>query len=531
MVTDSAREALQAEVATRYYIDGFTQEAIARQINRSIATVSRLLAQAHANQFVEVQVHSSPPVATALQAELVRQFDLRVARVARVSSSEPHRLPPEVSALAARHVSTLLCDGMILSVAAGTSTREVVSAMPAAQFRDVHVVQGIGSLGSQLPSFDNPLVTRMLAERIGATAHLLPAPMIVENRSVRDALATDPHFRGALERCSRLDIAVIGIGTVDPARSIICRAGYLEPWAMERIRAAGAVGDFIAEFFDLDGRFLETEITARVVGMRRGDLVNARHVVAVASGAAKSEAILGALRTGLIDVLVTDDDTARRVLEIAHANPPTDHPAGAADARPGRAAPVSGNARRDDRDAILQATLRVLADDGYLNLSVDTVAASAAVHRREIVKGWTTKADLVREAFAGIISRAGTPRGAIDQELEGFLTVLFVGEPASAVNLSQVHRRMQADALLDPALHRIVIDLQQAWRAALIALVDGAMARGDRSSRVSSSTIADMLLGPVWSRLHMDTDPIEPAFLHEVVLAVVERFQLDGDEA
>lgn len=530
-VTERDREALQAEVASRYYIEGFSQEEIARQIERSVATVSRLLAQARENRFVEVHIDYPVPVAEALQAELVRQFGLRVARVARASSSEPHRTPPQVSALAARYVSTLLTDGAVISAAAGTTTREVVSAMPAAHFRDVQVVQGIGSLGSRLPSMDNPLVTKMLAERIGATAHLLPAPMIVESPSVRDALADDPHFRGALGLCSRLDIALIGIGSVDPARSIICRAGYLEPWAMERIRAAGAVGDIIAEFFDLHGQFLDTEVTARVVGMRRTDLHHARHVVAVASGAAKGEAILGALRTGLIDVLVTDDFTARKVLELARAYPVPNRGAGAAEARRRSPAPVPGNRRDAVRDAILQSTLQVLARDGYLKLSIDAVAALAAVPRQEVFNGWRIKADLVRDAFAAVISPSRVACGAVGQDLEAFLTALFAGAPGDEPNLSRAHRTMLVESLLDPALHRMYIGLQQTWRAALIEIVDGAVARGELAGRVSSSMLADMLLGPIWFRLRMDTAPIEPAFLHEVVGAVVEWFRMDGDNA
>jgi len=44
------RETLLTEVATLYYVDRFTQQQIARQIGRSVATVSRLLSEAEAKE-------------------------------------------------------------------------------------------------------------------------------------------------------------------------------------------------------------------------------------------------------------------------------------------------------------------------------------------------------------------------------------------------------------------------------------------------------------------------------------------------
>jgi lsr operon transcriptional repressor len=44
-------------------------------------------------------------------------------------------------------------------------------------------------------------------------------------------------------------------------------------------------------------------------------------VVAVAAGLPKVRAIRGAMRTGCIDVLITDQPTAVRVLEVDAAHP------------------------------------------------------------------------------------------------------------------------------------------------------------------------------------------------------------------
>lgn len=45
-----------------------------------------------------------------------------------------------------------------------------------------------------------------------------------------------------------------------------------------------------------------------------GDLKNAKQTIAVVSGKDKTEVIAGALRTQIIDTLITDEYTARGVL-------------------------------------------------------------------------------------------------------------------------------------------------------------------------------------------------------------------------
>jgi DNA-binding transcriptional regulator LsrR (DeoR family) len=50
------------------------------------------------------------------------------------------------------------------------------------------------------------------------------------------------------------------------------------------------------------------------MGLSWEDLCQLENVVAVACGPDKTEAILGALRTGLLDYLITDDETAMRLL-------------------------------------------------------------------------------------------------------------------------------------------------------------------------------------------------------------------------
>jgi deoxyribonucleoside regulator len=316
-----ARRSILTEVATLYYVDRFNQEQIASQVSRSVSTVSRLLAEAEAAGIVEVRVRQPTAVAPDLQAALGQRFGLRVVRVLRTSAEEPRRLVEQLGDLAARYLSTILVDGAVLSVGWGTSIYEVVRAINPGPHQEILVAQALGSLGGRLPAIDNPQITRILAERVGGTPYFLPAPMIVESGLVRDALLQDSQLRETLALGRRSDIALVGIGLADPEHSGMYRAGYIDAATLESIRATGVVGDIMVEFFDQYGQVQDLDVSKRVVGMRLADLRDVRTVIAVAGGIIKAPAILGALRTGLIHVLVTDDATARRVLELADVYP------------------------------------------------------------------------------------------------------------------------------------------------------------------------------------------------------------------
>jgi DNA-binding transcriptional regulator LsrR (DeoR family) len=73
------------------------------------------------------------------------------------------------------------------------------------------------------------------------------------------------------------------------------------------------------QIFTLAGELHACQFNRRVIGITFDDLCRIPITIAVASGPAKARAILGALRTGTINVLASDDRTAREVLRLSGA--------------------------------------------------------------------------------------------------------------------------------------------------------------------------------------------------------------------
>ena len=79
------------------------------------------------------------------------------------------------------------------------------------------------------------------------------------------------------------------------------------------------VGDILGQFFDASGSVVRLPIHDRRIGIELSDLAQIPKVVGVAGGLHKVEAILGALRGGFLDVLVTNELAALRLLELERA--------------------------------------------------------------------------------------------------------------------------------------------------------------------------------------------------------------------
>jgi DNA-binding transcriptional regulator LsrR (DeoR family) len=181
----------------------------------------------------------------------------------------------------------------------------------------VRVVQIIGSATSRDHLVDGPGLARAFARQFGGEYFTLPAPWLVEDKAIRDALLQDRRMREVLDLARQADVALVGIGTVEPALSSMLRAGYLDEAQLRQMQASGVVGDVCGLQFDRQGELREMPLAGYAFGVDDAALRSIRLVIGVAGGAAKAPAILGALRARLISALVTDDAAADAVLRVA----------------------------------------------------------------------------------------------------------------------------------------------------------------------------------------------------------------------
>ena len=313
---EARRDDLIAEVATLYYRSRLDQEEIARRVGVSRSTVSRMLSEALESGVVEIRIRGSLPLAEELQRDLVRKFGLRDALVLDANGRRVDTLD-RIGRLAARYLDTTLSDGDVLAISWGTGVRAVADGLEPKVPRNVEVIQMLGGAGSRNLDVDGTELARRLAGLLGGRCRYLNVPLVVDDEEVAAGLLRQRGVRETLAAAAQADLAIVGIGALVPSVSSMLRAGHLTRRDITELRRSGAVGDVCGHLFTVDGALVDAEIARRIVAVGVAALRRIPRVVGIAVGTEKVEAILGAMRSGLVNVLATDDATACEVLGIA----------------------------------------------------------------------------------------------------------------------------------------------------------------------------------------------------------------------
>lgn len=314
-----------ADVAQQYYLDDLTQEQIARRVGVSRSNISRMLKEARERGIVEIRVHHPLRTVAALQDALCAALPLQEClvlagvsgngRSANGSVADPPLVAQQLGALAARYLDERIQDGAIVGVGWGSTVYSVVTSGYFHPRRGISVVQLMGSVGGATPDIDGGQVASRLGRALGGKVYYLQAPMVVTDPGVRAGLLRDQHIRKTLEMARRADILLFSVGAVTQASGLY-RAGYLTDADLEYIQGQGAVGDICGTYFRQDGSPCSLELEERTIAVGGDVMRKAPLRAGVGWGPAKALPSIGAIRAGLINALVTEEECAREILAI-----------------------------------------------------------------------------------------------------------------------------------------------------------------------------------------------------------------------
>lgn len=319
------RHQLLADIAEWYYIDGMSQQDIARRVDLSRPSISRLLLDAREAGIVEIKVHRPIPTVLELERELESRFSLQRARVLERRTATDEDALRILGRLGVSVLNNVLEDGMIFGLSWGTTVHAVIEALSPRRLPDVKVVQLIGGVGAPYRSIDASEQCRRAAQMFGAQHYYLNAPMRVEQPEIAAALREDHSIREVLELAQGTDVALVGIGALIPEVSTQYHSGYISYDDLRSLDKLGAVGTVCASNYDIAGRHINAPwLEDCTIGVRWENLQQFGTVIAVALGRRKAPAVLGGLRSGVIDILITDDLTVEEMLKLAGTEAPAE---------------------------------------------------------------------------------------------------------------------------------------------------------------------------------------------------------------
>lgn len=311
---NESKQQLLARVCSMFYEQELTQSEIGDKLGLSRVKIYRLLKEAKEAGVVQIIINWPIKRDGVLEQRLKETFKLQEALVL-IAPKQEDDLISELGQLAARYLETLFTDHMTLAICLGKTTFEVIQAIRPNKTLHVNVVQAIGSL-PKMHQYDSAALVRQFAEKVGGEAFYLSSPPIADTKASAEIMRNQSDIRRTLDIARKADVALVGVGNLEPANSVFVKSEAMTEKDLRTLVANDAVGDTSWQIFTEDGKLHKDAFNQRVIGLSLADLKKIPTTLAVAGGVKKARAILGALNTGVVNVLCTDDKAARDILKL-----------------------------------------------------------------------------------------------------------------------------------------------------------------------------------------------------------------------
>ncbi|OJF92360.1 sugar-binding transcriptional regulator [Pararhizobium antarcticum] len=309
----------ESSMATRaawlHYAGGLTQAEVAKRLGLSSLKAHRLIMKANQDGLVKVYIDGEVSECVELEQKLSTRYGLDYCEV--VPDFDPEDLPLKALGISGAQFlkREIEREGHVLiGMGHGRTLAACVEYLPRTTNNDVRFVSLLGGLTRKFSANPHDVIHR-LAERTGAEAYVMPVPFFANTIEDRDVLFSQRGVREVFDLASTADLLLVGIGTVEREASLVA-TGMIEKSEIEEIKNGGGVGELLGHFFDEKGQPIETTLSDRTFTMKREELRN-RRVVAVAGGKVKARAIRSVLESRFLSGLITDERTARTLMNDA----------------------------------------------------------------------------------------------------------------------------------------------------------------------------------------------------------------------
>jgi DNA-binding transcriptional regulator LsrR (DeoR family) len=300
------------EISYLYYNEKKTQEEIATLLGISRFKVGRILKTAIEEGIVSITINDPIRNLIEMEIELAKKYGLKKTLVVRTVSYNGETPFDQIGKAGARYLSRIAIEYKILGVTWGRTLRHMINNMDAMNAGDLTIIQLSGGMGS-IEGTDTNMLTMMLGQKLGAKPLFLQSPVVVKDKLTKKALLQEKSVAEILRIARQTDLALVGIGLLN-RHGLLWQSGMMEERDYSVLQKAGAVGAICGRCFDINGQPCVSDWDDRVIGLTLKELKRIKHKVGIAFGKEKLDGIVGALNGQYLDVLITDEDVAGRLL-------------------------------------------------------------------------------------------------------------------------------------------------------------------------------------------------------------------------
>ena len=251
----------------------------------------------------------------ALEERLTQTFGLKEARVAEDRADGANGPGAEVAQVCGDLLLEHCGPRSVIAVSNGRAVGAVVHHLPERVWPESTAVAMLGSAGESFHLEDGPDICRNLALRLGGHYRSLPVPLVFDSLKNARAVRSEERVATTLELAARSDVALTGVGAVEETTSSPLLRRWMTPAVMRECRRKNVIAHVCGHHLDAEGNHVRTALCDRTLCLDPSRLSEIPLVIGVAAGRDKVDALRATLRGSYLSALVTDESTARSLLE------------------------------------------------------------------------------------------------------------------------------------------------------------------------------------------------------------------------
>ncbi|MCF0146001.1 MAG: winged helix-turn-helix transcriptional regulator [Eubacterium sp.] len=315
-LSQDQRYYMKLKALTYLYEDGLTQTEIAKRLNISRVTLNRLLDEARSEGMIKFEIVDvrGKQNAIRLEKKMCELFGLADIRLIDAGSADEKTLNDRIGAEAALYIEQKLRSDMKIGLTWGRTLNNMIQYLtPNARIRDLTLYTLVGGASTSSNFQPNLLAQRFINKYSGKTV-VITAPFICQHENLCKAIKKEPDIANILAASHSLDLTLVGIGEEPQAGADHLSDYSFDKETIAELVNAHAAGDICGNFFDVNGRLCRTQLRNRIVSIDIRDLPSHKCVIGMGGGAKKINSILGALNGHYLHSLITDTQTAEKVI-------------------------------------------------------------------------------------------------------------------------------------------------------------------------------------------------------------------------
>ncbi len=314
---------LVIKTAYLYYIEDYSQREISKMLGISIPTVSRLLTKAKEQKIVDFVITNPYMGCIHLEEEIKSRFGLKDVIITPAitdydeTMDSGENLKKQVALEGARYLQRIIKKDDVIGITWGSTLSYMVNYLNPSQREHVSVVTLNGTYAYCDVKYDTPSLAHTMAKAFEGEHYSILANVLLSSKEAADIIKKEKTVRDVYRKFKDINVSVNGIGSFYPeVTSILTKSDLYTEEDLKELKEQKVVGDIAYHLFDKDGRECRTSLVDRTLNISMADFKKIETKISLVSGAYKAHSVLAAIRGGLVDVLVTDSELAKRLLTV-----------------------------------------------------------------------------------------------------------------------------------------------------------------------------------------------------------------------